>query len=315
MPAAVASGGAILVCSCRYEIISMIKMYKCLLPILLLANVASAQNDTLTDMTEEVAAPAEMPKLQPHAERMYKVNMAVTLPIIAVAGGASIYGMTIIYNKEKTPEATILALSKDDVPAMDRWSAGKHDARLDEISYYPFYAVMPLPLVLLADKKIAKDKGRVGLMYLEAYAIEGILYAGSVYVADRFRPDVYNTDLELSYRTNGNFRNSFFAGHVAVVALSTFFIAKVYDDYHPRSGFKWVLYSAATAATAGMSYMRLEAGKHFTSDVLVGAAVGTACGLLVPVIHKNREGQDQKWSLSPSVGSRGETGLTFTYKL
>lgn len=327
--------GAILVCisprttrSVPYELIMSIvkgptknctmRFVTCLLVSILLFSNSGAQEDNIADDSAEVSfktiAIANKAKMQP-PERMYKINNAVTLPVIGVLGGGSIYGMTIIYSKEKTPEADILALKNEDIPEIDRWNAGWRDKQLDEISYYPFYAVMPLPLVLLADKKIAKDKGRIGLMYLEAYAIEGIIYVGSVYYADRFRPDVYNADLELSYRTNGNFRNSFFAGHVAVTALSTFFIAKVYDDYHPKSGFKWVLYGAATAATAGMSYMRLKAGKHFTTDVLVGAGVGTACGLLVPMIHKNKNYQGQKWSLYPSVNDRGGMSFSFTYKL
>jgi hypothetical protein len=247
-------------------------------------------------------------------QHMYHINPAVSVPIVAVLGGTTIYAMTIIYNKPKTPESVILNLDKENIPAFDRWNAGWHDADMDRISYYPFYAVMPLPLVLLADKSMKHDRARIGLMYLEAFAVEGIIYTSSVYFADRFRPDVYNKDLDLSYRTNGNFRNSFFAGHVAVVAASTFFISKVYDDYHPHSAFKWVLYGASTAATLGMSYMRLEAGKHFTSDVVVGITVGTACGLLVPVIHKNKSYKDQKWSLYPNIIDKG-AGFTFTHRL
>ncbi|MCD6013152.1 MAG: hypothetical protein K0Q79_3014 [Flavipsychrobacter sp.] len=293
------------------------KITSCLLAAVLLFTNVNAQEDDADDSTDgqfQAIPVSKKDDVRP-PERMYNINYAVTLPIIGVLGGGAIYGMTVIYSKEKTPEAEILALKKEDVPAIDRWNAGWRNKRLDEISYYPFYAVMPLPLLLLADKQIAKDKGRIGLMYLEAYAIEGALYASSAYLADRFRPDVYNPDLELDYRTNGNFRNSFFAGHVAVVALSTFFIAKVYDDYHPKSNFKWVLYGGATAATLGMSYMRLRAGKHFTTDVLVGIGVGTACGLLVPMIHKNKNYQHQKWSLYPSMNSNGGTGFSFTYKL
>jgi membrane-associated phospholipid phosphatase len=248
------------------------------------------------------------------AARMYHLNYKVDVPIIVVGGAATLYSFTIIYTKKNTPVATIQALNKNDIPSFDRWATRYHDLNMDKISYYPFYAAMPLPLILLADKKISKDAGRIGMLYLEAFAFTGVIYAGSVYFVDRYRPDVYNTSLDMSYRTNGNFRNSFFAGHVAVMATSTFFIAKVFDDYHPHSGWKWAVYGGAAAATIGMSYMRLEAGKHFPSDILLGAAVGVASGLLTPTLHKNKNIAKQKWSLSPGFMDKG-AGLAFTYKL
>ncbi len=289
------------------------KINYCLLLALLITTCSYGQDDSATTIMEDEPKPATISKKK-SSEHMYHVNNAVDMSLVVALGGTSIYGMSIIYNKTPTPTSVILNLDKNNVPSYDRWTAGWHDAEMDKVSYYPFYAVMPLPLILLADKDMKHDRGRIGLMYLEAFAFEGILYTGSVYFADRLRPDVYNTDLELSYRTNGNFRNSFFAGHVAVVAASTFFISKVYDDYHPHSNFKWVLYGASTAATLGMSYMRLEAGKHFTSDIVTGIVVGTACGLLIPVIHKNHDYSKQKWSLSPNFVDHG-AGFTFTYKL
>jgi membrane-associated phospholipid phosphatase len=284
---------------------------------MLLATSVNAQIDP-ADSTAE-AGPMKaintVARMNKPGGSVYHTKNAVDWPITVALGGPAIYLLTIIYSKSPTPESVILNLDKKNVPSIDRWSAGWHDANMDKASYYPFFAVMPLPLLLLTDKQIAGDKGTIGLMYLEAFAFEGILYTSSVYFFDRFRPDVYNTDLPLSYRTNGNFRNSFFAGHVAVVALSTLFISKVYDDYHPESNFKWVLYGASTAATLGMAYMRLEAGKHFTTDILVGMAVGTACGLGVPIAHKKRDYKKQKWSLTPDVFERGGVGFTFNYKL
>ncbi len=279
-------------------------------------STAKAQDDTVNTVlpkepvenVDETTSP-EHPKTH-----VYHINNAVDMPIVGVLGGTSIYLLTVIYSKPNTPESVIVNLNKNSVPAIDRWTAGWHNANLDQISYYPFYGVMPLPLLLLADKQIAQDKGRIGLMYLEAFAIEGILYSSAVHFADRFRPDVYDTNLSLSYRENGNFRNSFFAGHVAVMALSTLFVSKVYNDYHPYSNMKWVLYGSSAVLTLGMAYLRLAAGKHFTSDILVGMAVGTACGLGVPAVHKNTDYKKQRWSVSPDIFDKG-AGLSFTYKL
>jgi len=246
--------------------------------------------------------------------KVYKMNYKTVVPIIVVGFAATAYSFSVIYKKPNTPDATILALNKDNIPAFDRWATQFHDLNMDRISYYPFYAVMPLPAILFIDKKMRKDAGRISIMYLEAFAFTGVIYGSSVYFVDRYRPDVYNTTLPMSYRHNGNYRNSFFAGHVAVMATSTFFMAKVYDDYHPESSWKWVIYGGAAAATIGMGYMRLEAGKHFPSDILTGAIVGVTSGLLTPALHKTRS-HPQKWSVAPALLNNGSTGFSFTYKL
>jgi membrane-associated phospholipid phosphatase len=264
------------------------------------------------DQEDDANVPAQTLK-DARPNKVYHMNYKVVVPIIAVGFAVTAYDFSVIYKKTATPVATILALNRNNIPVFDRWVSYNHDLNMDKISYYPFYAVMPLPLILLFDKKIRKDAGTVGLMYLEAFAFTGVVYGSSVFFVDRYRPDVYNTSLDMSYRTEGNYRNSFFAGHVAVVATSTFFIAKVFDDYHPESNWKWAVYGGAAAATIGMGYMRLEAGKHFLSDVVIGAAVGTFSGILTPALHKNKY-KKQAWSLQPSVMEKGP-GFAFTYKL
>ena len=176
-------------------------------------------------------------------EKVYRIKKAVDYPLTLVLGGTSVYLLTVVdYSKKPTSETDILNLNTNNIPVFDRSATTHHSANLANTSNYLFYSAMPLPLVLLADRKIAKDAGEIGVLYLEAFAFEGILYSTSVSVVGRFRPDAYNTSLPVSERADGNNRNSFFAGHVAVVANSTFFISKVYNDYNPGSCLKWWLY-------------------------------------------------------------------------
>jgi membrane-associated phospholipid phosphatase len=114
-------------------------------------------------------------------------------------------------------------------------------------------------------------------------------------------------------RTSENSRNSFFAGHVALVATSVFFVARAYADYHPDSKFKWVMYGVAGAATVATAYLRNRAGEHFPSDVLVGAIVGTASGLLTPKLHQAKLIKNQRLSILPFAGR--SQGLALVYKL
>jgi membrane-associated phospholipid phosphatase len=143
-------------------------------------------------------------------------------------------------------------------------------------------------------------------------SVTGLLYTGATYLTDRYRPYAYNPSVPMGDRTEGGAKNSFFAGHVALVGTSTFFVAKVFADYHPDSKLKYWFYSGAALATAATGYLRHRGGRHFPSDVLLGTAVGTLSGILIPHFHKNKLFKDPNLSLLPFTGNAH--GLALVYK-
>ena len=249
-------------------------------------------------------------------DQVYLLKPKVDVPITVVGAAWSLYAFTKIYSKEEMPVEKVVNLNKDDINGFDRWAAGNTNEQASETSDYLFYGVMPLPIILMADKEIRKDALKIGFLYLETFAITGLLYTGSVYFTDRIRPETYNTSIPIGDRVNGNNQNSFFAGHPALVATSTFFCAKVYSDYHPESPWRWVFFGGAAAATGATVYLRHISGKHFPTDQIVGVAVGTVAGILVPHLHKNKNFTDRAWNISPFINGTDERlGFSFTYKL
>jgi membrane-associated phospholipid phosphatase len=91
-----------------------------------------------------------------------------------------------------------------------------------------------------------------------------------------------------------------------------FFIAKVWSDYHPESKAKWLFYTGAAAVTSATVLMRHQAGMHFPSDLLLGAGLGAATGILVPALHKNKSADD-RLSLTPYFGNGSKGGLSLVY--
>jgi membrane-associated phospholipid phosphatase len=61
--------------------------------------------------------------------------------------------------------------------------------------------------------------------------------------------------------------------------------------------------SEALAATTAV--LRVEAGKHFWSDVAVGALVGSAVGYLVPQLHLRQQREAPIASVAPMVVDDG----------
>ncbi len=113
-------------------------------------------------------------------------------------------------------------------------------------------------------------------------------------------------------KVTDNAKNSFYAGHVEVIAVSTFFISEIYAGYHPESKIKWVFFVLAGAATAGMGYLRIDAGMHFPSDVLLGGCTGALSGILVPYFHNHKIIKNNNLSVVP-FGSATAQGLSATY--
>jgi membrane-associated phospholipid phosphatase len=105
---------------------------------------------------------------------------------------------------------------------------------------------------------------------------------------------VYGDKAPYNTRLDKAAQRSFYGGHVASTAASTFFIAKVFQDFNPGSKLTPYLYVASGGLTALMGYFRYRAGYHFLSDCILSAAIGTATGILIPEIHKTQQPPSKK---------------------
>lgn len=296
------------------------KKYLCVAATIILHISSLAQEDSLkvikTDtltIKDTVAIDSSLNINVEKKQQVYSLKAAVDIPVFAVGAGWSAYAFTKIYSKERSTEEQILSLDKNDINGFDRWAVRPYSEDVGTASDYIFYGSMALPFLFLSGKETRNDFFKLSFLYLEAMSVTGLLYTGSVYLTDRYRPYAYSDETEMSWRTRGGAKNSFYAGHVALVATSTFFMAKVYADYYPQSKVKWLFYSVAGLATGTMAYLRHRGGFHFPSDILLGVAQGTLSGILVPHFHKNRLIKNPNVRIAPYSNGKS-SGLALTYK-
>ncbi|WP_074988327.1 phosphatase PAP2 family protein [Rufibacter roseus] len=222
------------------------------------------------------------------AEPLYKTDWIRDGAITAAGVGMAVIGSSLILNKEPLTEADLISLDRRQVNSFDRFSTGYYSKNAKDLSDIPFYTSFALPLIFLADDQAVPQAPQIYLLYAEAISLTGGLYALTAGLTNRKRPNVYGTDVPTEERLHKYATNSFFGGHTAATATATFFTAKVFNDLHPNSSWKPVVWGAAAAVPAAVGYLRLKAGKHFLSDNLIGYAVGAGIGILVPELHKKK---------------------------
>lgn len=250
------------------------------------------------------------------SSHVYKVNYWITGGFDAVATVANVLSINRIYGKPSMSDADFAKLNKNSFSKFDR-RAFKQDPskrnQYEQDSYYTMGGTILLPLLLGFDKAIMKDWKKIILMYYEMHMVTFGIYnfspIGPSFV-DKYRPMVYYDELSFDVRRTGKNQSSFYSGHVASTLGSTFFMVKVYSDYHPEIGWKkYLLYGAATLPSLLLADLRVKALKHFPSDNMVGLGVGMVCGIVVPELHKMKNN-----NLSLGMFSTGDaTGLSLKW--
>jgi len=272
---------------------------------LLMVSGGYAQSDSII-----TASPDSIIKKQ----EVYKLKLGVDIPIIAVGTGWSVFAFTKIYQKPRPTEEQINNLKTSDINSFDRWAVTPYSQNMHNMSQYPFLGSIPLPLLFfLTSKETRNDFWKLTFLYWETMSVTGLTGTMATYNVDRYRPYTYSTETPMETRTGHVAKNSFYAGHVQVVATPTFFVATVFADYHPDSKLKWLVYGGAAVATLTTGYFRLAGGFHFPTDILLGTATGVLAGIMVPHSHRIKPGKNSGMSLLP-FSSGDINGLTFTYK-
>lgn len=136
------------------------------------------------------------------------------------------------------------------------------------------------------------DGATMAVMLGELYTfLLGTSYTTKALVG-RKRPYVFNPQMTVEERyqiasSEGNdVFFSFFSGHATSAFAAATFTSTVFTDLFGRSKWSHLVWGSTLTLATMTAYSRVKAGKHYPSDVIVGAAVGSAIGYLVPRLHR-----------------------------
>lgn len=178
------------------------------------------------------------------------------------------------------------------------------------LNYYAFIA--PLPLFI--DRSMRNDFLTIATMFVETRLLAEATPMITKKLFPRFRPYVYSEEFDFETKDVYNDSRSFFSNQSAYVFSSAVFTAKVFSDYYPESKARPWVWGGALASATAIGVLRHEIGIHYISDLVVGAAVGSALGYFIPHFHLRKSSADRELSLAPTM-HEGLPGVRVRYRI
>lgn len=221
----------------------------------------------------------------PPNRSVYRINGWVDGSVMAVAGlGALLpwaFANKLIHPKCPCDPST--------VNAFDRAAIRNSSALAGSVSDLTVLLAFAGPaiadtIVLGFSRELLED----AVVFSEAIAVSGALVTLAKYTTQRPLPVVYAGRAPELIDSPSGYR-SFYSGHTTLgfTMLTTF--AWTYQARYGAAVWPWALVAVGGSSIA---FERVAAGRHFYSDVLVGAVAGLAVGTAIPLLHA------RNWGLS-----------------
>ena len=244
----------------------------------LLASVAYAQ---LAESIAPVAKP----------ERHYGISLERDLTLTFFSAFASIYGN---YRLGKMPVRSPSEMKDvSDLLPWDRPVAGRYNKTAGDVSTWAAaLGVAPLALGVASwyrGDALGADLAAYTLMLAQALALQNGLNLVVRSMSFWPRPYMYATDgdgADAASAAEGEAYGSFFSGHASAAFTIAVFTGEWFSEFYPNSAYKSLVWATSLSLAGFVGALRIAAGKHYPTDVVVGALAGTGISLAVIKIHK-----------------------------
>ena len=212
------------------------------------------------------------------------------LDVGLTAGGVALFaGAAAAYwGQEPLTAEEIEGLDPADINGFDRSATTQWSPTARDVSNALVLSLMAVPLGLAIATPGSRQSWTVAAMYGEVLLIGNGLGELLNGVTNRTRPFVYNDDLDIPGEApfEVEARRSFPSGHTANAFAAAVFLSSVYAKLHPGSSAKTWVWAGSLTLAATTGYMRYQGGKHFPTDIISGAIIGSLVGWGVPKLHE-----------------------------
>ncbi len=209
---------------------------------------------------------------------------------IATSGSFALAGGSFFLQQRVQPLSIdqITALQTRSFSGIAAYPTSRFDRSAARTSDVLTLATAVLPATILLFEGGRNEVGRGLHMYMQTAFLNFAVTNFTKTAVRRNRPFVYNPNVPMHLKHERDARLSFFSGHTSTAASFCFFTASMVQAYSSNRTVKTITWIGAAVVPAITGYLRMRAGKHFFSDVVVGYAAGAAIGLGVPLAHRKR---------------------------
>lgn len=180
------------------------------------------------------------------------------------------------------------------VNGLDRWVTTQSSTIARRLSDLLVSSLALAPLTLSGVELATRDGvvepgarfGEEALVTLEVYGLT-LLSTNLIKVAvKRPRPLTYNPAFPAETRFDGDARLSFPSGHSSMAFAAATTLALGLFDRHGGTAGAWTGAALGYGAAATVASLRMAGGKHFVTDVVAGAVLGTVVAVVVTRAHR-----------------------------
>lgn len=206
---------------------------------------------------------------------------------LALDGGILLGALAVTAAARLFPVDTTLRWRHELVP-FDEPVKGNFSAAAAHASDLLVTVTTLAPLALHAGQRWDGATAARALVYGETIAASLALNSVAKYLVRRPRPYVYNPDPmveDYARRAKKDSHLSFYSGHAATAFAAAVSSAYLFTQASDDTAARTAVWASGLFLAGATANLRVRAGKHFYSDVLVGAAAGAGLGLALPALH------------------------------
>jgi len=238
----------------------------------------------------------------------YEISVRLDFPLLLGITLTSALGVYQYYGMERRSADDLRA--KSDFLPWDRPFVGHYSEWATNVSHYSaVLGVAPLALAGYSWYKgdaDAHDFGAFTLMFTEAIALQNAL--NQIVRSSQLwpRPYIYaerGKGAEKAKEARGEAYGSFYSGHASAAFTVATFTGEWFSEIYPNSKYKTLVWATSYTLAAGVGILRVMAGKHYPSDVIFGALMGTGVSFGVLKLHEFCKKKIAIWAIPGNIGA------------
>lgn len=255
---------------------------------------------------------------QPSAH--YDVEPAIALSAAAaMMVAAKLIDMEAYSAECEALDSVTGACDPSEINRIDRWVTDQSSGTARLFSDMLLTTMLALPLGFSAVEAGLDDRPGQGRRFLDQNAVAYSAIAGTALVTEilkvgfrRPRPLVYNSTFDPETRRDKDAFMSFPSGHASLSFAAATVLSVSLLERHDGGPLPALAASLSYFGALSVAALRVAGGKHFITDILAGAVIGTGVGLAVTLAHLER-GPDAVGTETRALESRHDAswGVSF----